>query len=127
MDVTWCCAKITHSYSFRLIRATQEVGRFNLDLPHHTLTCLFTLGLLPTSHGELQNLEGVRFQAEYPLLWFVSFPPEEFDHHSALVQGVQDLRDFRCTGERHTRHSGPAVQGKDERGSELPNQTVLAS
>ena len=47
-------------------------------------------------HGVLQDLKRICLQAEYPLLRVTLLAAEESDHHRALVQCCEDLRDVRA-------------------------------
>lgn len=58
------------------------------------LTYFFALREFPAGHGVLQDLKGVHFETQDTFLRPVSLPPEEPDHHSPLVQSLQDLGDL---------------------------------
>jgi len=47
-------------------------------------------------HGVLQDLKRVCLEAEYPLLRVALLAAEKPDHHRALVQRCEDLRDVRA-------------------------------
>ena len=55
-------------------------------------------------HGVLEDFKRVHLQTEDTSLWSVPASSKEPHHVGALVQGAQNLRDVRTTGERHARH-----------------------
>ena len=69
----------------------------------HALTRVFRRRVLATLHGVLQDLKGLCLEAEDSALRLLS-SSEEPDHHRALVEGVENLRDLRRAVQSHARH-----------------------